>query len=455
MSIAATGLPQYAWSLALAVAAAVLASIGFFTAKIMVRHRGISKVGYPPECLPVKPAPKGHLPDADEEMVHDAVEEITSAVVQEGDDVFVVSSLIEMPKGAIKLPTDSQAIRSLAGMAARAATAALSIPGRRIELVYKLEVAKALKDGSAVLMKTKNGELLTTARNLATGKVMGKARLIKGGQLAQAGAMGFQVVSMLVAQQHMDDIKKMFDSLQDSVESIKDMLEADVKAEIVGTLNHLKKIYSLMASGEMSIEAAGLHLNYMQGVIAKTSIWQERIFTDIANVIEKLSNVKSGEWFGTGDTHTKISSRINAARPPIERWRTLVELCSLLNFHSEMLGGIEKGYVSASPDFERMARLASDMVSVTNAKTKSLIDGHLLNTQATLDQRRKSLMDDSSHADTVNQETEVSFVLRRRKMRSLRVSMNEEQRFIVDLDQDGNYIEAYMVSPIVADLRRL
>lgn len=129
-----------------------------------------------------------------------------------------------------------------------------------------------------------------------------------------------------------------------------------------------------------------------------------------------------------------------------------MELCSLLNFHSEILGGIEKGYVSASPDFERMARLASDMLSATNAKTEALIDGHFLNTQATLDQRRKSLMEDGSCVETVNLEAETLFVSMRDKTMLLRSGMNGEQRFIVDLDQDGNYIDTYVISPIVADV---
>lgn len=448
MSIAATGLPQH--TLPLVLVAAVLVSLGCLAVKIVLWRRSISEVDPSRGHMSVGAAPKEDLPDA--ERVPDAEEEITSVVVQEGDDVFVISSLVEIPKDAVKLPANSQAIRSLAGMATRVATAALSIPGRRIELVYKPEVAKALKDGTAVLMNTQNAEILTTAREVLTGKILGKARLVTGGQLARAGAMGFQVVSMLVAQQHMDDIKKMFESLQDSVDAIKDMLEASVKAEIVGTLNHLKKIQSLMASGEMSVEAAGLHLHYIQDVIAKTSIWQERIFIDVTNAIDKVSKVESDEWFGTFDTYEKIAKQINAARAPIERWGILVELCSLLNFHSEILGGIEKGYVGASPDFERMARLASDMLSATNAKTESLIDGHFLNTQATLDQRRKSLMEDGSRVETVNLEAETLFVSRRDKTMLLRGGMNGEQRFIVDLDQDGNYIDTYLISPVVADV---
>lgn len=190
-------------------------------------------------------------------------------ILEKDDSVILINNETEF--GKIKMIDDlplysekanSEAINQLKLFSGEFFKGLANIPGKTLEITFKPEVTKGLKNGTFELLRTKNGEILTDAID-KKGKIVGKAR-VKSNSIKQITSAGFQLLSFAVAQSHLDEITSKLRKIEDLCKEI-------------------QKDHKISEISEMETDVV-----YLQGIIEKIRIFSdpEKISTQQKNQIE-------------------------------------------------------------------------------------------------------------------------------------------------------------------------
>ena len=134
-------------------------------------------------------------------------------------------------------------------------------------LTFKPEIAKGIADGSLKIMESLDGGIRAVA-------VDGNNIMRGGGSLnpamglkSMAGVMAvWQVLAIVTAQKFLADINKQLEKIHKNLEEIKNFLENQQDAKLIGSLKYLQDIHDTLSSQSFDNVEFGAFLNQLEAI---------------------------------------------------------------------------------------------------------------------------------------------------------------------------------------------
>ena len=130
-----------------------------------------------------------------------------------------------------------------------------------------------------------------------------KGKIIPGGQgriLGKAAAftgLAFQAAAIITAQKFLADINESLVKIEKGISDIKDFMESEMKGKVIGNLNHLKKISTIIKSSNYTEQDIN---NYYQSIeridlecsqiISSINLRRQKLFSQIKNMDFSITN---------------------------------------------------------------------------------------------------------------------------------------------------------------------
>ncbi len=157
---------------------------------------------------------------------------------------------------------DSRAIQHMLSQIPQAAFSAILLHqmSGQVVLSWAPEVAAQLAQSTANVMLAVTGGFRGQAVDVVTNQVIGQASFHPVSVTTLGLASGWQILSLVVAQKHLSDISARLEQIEQKVDELRELLDADLLAEIRGDAGHLVGIVrAVSASGS---EPSGSRLEY-------------------------------------------------------------------------------------------------------------------------------------------------------------------------------------------------
>lgn len=211
------------------------------------------------------------------------------------------------------------------------------------EAVFSPKMKKLLDNGTAVIHKDKQGELLPQIIHTGTdgkkGQIIKKVRLKSGMTPANVALLGWQVASMITAQKHLSDINHKLETISKDVKDIKKFLEDELFAQIESRILATKNLMICISKNtDFFQEFKDFHAAQMSANMEKTDELIRRIENILNQKIESFSREEFKES-SIEKTVQKYKSKLQEITPFINTSLQLIEtqhiLCTIYAFYSE------------------------------------------------------------------------------------------------------------------------
>lgn len=306
---------------------------------------------------------------------------------------LAVVGLDSFPEHALSIPADSTSIHRFRQLAADAGKAAVFLPGRTLQVVFKPEIQEGLKSGAYTLMRTDDGETLADAVNKTTGRVVGKGRLIESGKIRQLAAVGFQMVSIAVAQAHLAEIAEGMRAINSKLDSITNRLEANDLAEIEGSIAYVLEIAAFIKRHENRQPLSAEMAQNLEATIRCSHIWQRKVLRHLGDLLIEAASLTDLDTFGTGTTFDALNQVISQAKILAQRQDFYGEFTSTVNCLTAFIDPTRTRFTQANVTFQEWDQLSDQLAAVVTEKVSLYFRGDVrFNRESTLSSRRKALL---------------------------------------------------------------
>lgn len=206
---------------------------------------------------------------------------------------------------------------------------------------FPKDAAQRLKDGTAIIMKTKEGELLSNAIDTKNKKIIRQARFKSGQTPTNVALVCWQIAAFVTAQKYLADIDKKLEAISKNVEDIKRFQQQYFYAEIETELNYIQSIINGFCSNPNFIqEFERLHMNDFirtyKSISKNIIILHNELQTNI-NEFEKINFDKSKideSIQNLNDKRTPLIKMINLLIGLTESQNILSQIYKMFNENS-------------------------------------------------------------------------------------------------------------------------
>lgn len=160
---------------------------------------------------------------------------------ENNQEICTINSIKNMPFYSEKIGSDG--LKQIQNLLSESFKGVINVPNKNLEIFFKPEIAKGIKDGTYELMKTKEGEILADAIITDTQQIIGKAR-VKTNLPKQISTAGFQILSFAVAQSHLEDINLHLNKIENLCRDIIISKRDDDIGKLKGDINYLQDMIS-------------------------------------------------------------------------------------------------------------------------------------------------------------------------------------------------------------------
>ncbi|WP_367848028.1 hypothetical protein [Rhodoferax sp. WC2427] len=289
--------------------------------------------------------------------------------------VMIASRELEcMPNSGAELKPTAETGKLITRLASEFFKGAVSIPGKTVEIVFHPRVQEGLRDGTFSLMQTRTGEVLADAVNNASGRIVGKGRIVQTGQVKQLAAGAFQLASIVVAQSHLADIERSLSALKGGINQVLDNMEASDVASIKGGIAYLEQVADLIKSNGVPDQLSmPLQVTIAQLVLS-SNVWREKLFEDVRSLIHRIGGQQDQDsWGGTENTYKALLSHADVTDKLAKRYDLYTDFVRLLDFLLIYIDPLKKNFVPPQVDGAQWEGLLSNLRDGLAAKTDELI----------------------------------------------------------------------------------
>lgn len=375
-----------------------------------------------------------------EEAVEDVIERVDFSIRNEsGEAVLDCFEISRFPKKAIEIDSGSDLAKRSTHLISDVFKGSIGIPNKTVELVFKPEIAKGLKDGSYVLMQTKNGETLADAVD-ATGKqVVGKGRVVQGGKLKQLSVGAYNLLSIAVAQSHLASIESSLSDIKGQLKDIKDKLNSNDYSELKGAIDYYTTIKEKIACNESPSELAETLATNIESINKDSNVWRSKVFRDFEDLTSSIKSLKDLDTFGTEKTYLSLMGFVKQVERISERYALLLQLSLISKAVLYYIDPSSKKFTSIEVEVENWHKLVSDFESAIQRKAKSLFSKAVFNEDSTLENRRNNLILQSKIYRLELVESVKCFTENYARIESNMNSMFDsgELKFVLEFDKQG------------------
>ncbi|SDV50854.1 hypothetical protein [Chitinasiproducens palmae] len=388
---------QVLWLGAAAGSAVLAGGIGFWFAKASTRRSQsrtaptaeVENASATYEPLPMSQAPES----ARVQMALGAELDILDSA---GNILLHTRVLDRIPRNAINLEdAKGVAISRAKQLAADLFRGSAGLPNKTVEIVFAPDIQQGLADGTLEIVNAIGDGSRAMARNVETGQIAGHARVLEGGRVRQLAAGAFQLLSIAVAQSHLDDISKNLKAIADEVEALRKYFDSKDKSNLLGTVEYLTgvvaKIQKMAAPETIRQEKQG----ELETISREVPAWIAQIKDESAALTARIAKELDQDTFGgTEATHKALKRHAEAAQTILDKRNLLLRVIALLKVCNAYL---------VPRDAERVPQFWADGLVVIDAgyreltvklrdQAYALLSHALWNKKETLDARRAEIV---------------------------------------------------------------
>jgi hypothetical protein len=340
--------------------------------------------------------PRGAVSSSEEELLPGTD---LLLVDQHGNTLISSRQLLQMPDDAQQLTEKSGiAIRRASQLAADFFKGAVGLPNRTVELVFSPKVQQGLIEGVLEIVPAKAGGVLAQARRVDNSRLAGHGRIVEGGRMRQLAAGAFQLVSIAVAQSHLEDINRNLNQIKDAIGNINQRMDSKDKAQLAGTVAYLEYLVSTMNAMKSPDEVSVEKRVQLETIYREALVWIENL-TQEAGILKSqiLGQQDVDSWGGTEHTYKALMAHVSAAQCLLEKRSVLLRLMALLNVGMAYIDPLGKQSLPVSltlarPDtFEAITGIAGSLRDRSN----QLLSNATWNKKQTLHERRDEVVEKS------------------------------------------------------------
>ncbi|UOO78162.1 hypothetical protein LVJ85_06805 [Neisseria sp. Dent CA1/247] len=329
----------------------------------------------------------------------------------------------------------------------------VSVPNKTLEVTFHPEIIKGLENGSYKLMRTKNGEVLADAIDISSKNIVGKGRLVEGNKLKQIAGAGFQLISIAVAQSHLDDIEKSLKSIETLCNDIKNNQESEKLSKIKGRISYLENFLSgvkVFKDPYNPYHLSSEKSTKLEDTIQDIYEFQEQLTVDLKNLISKIEKQKDKDWFGSGNTHKELKITILDINRITIRRKLIIKLYCLLKLLTAYIDPYNKKYSSFENIFSN-EDWNSSVVKFNNSvenKVYELFQNKVFNLNDTLESRRNEVLSISNKfSDSIKLSEQECEMLMLSLNNSLKIANSEKElKYALTFDEKGKVENAILLN---------
>ncbi|MDV5293872.1 hypothetical protein [Klebsiella michiganensis] len=323
-----------------------------------------------------------------------------------------------------------------------------STSNRTVELLFKPEIKKGLESGVFSMMKTTSGETFADVTDNTTRKIVGKGRIVEGGRLKQLATGSFQLLSIIVAQSHLEEINKSINDLKSSINDLKNTIENNERGKILGSIRYLKGVVENLKDGKFEDTIPQQIKNNIEVLILKANEWQETIHLEIKELHYKIEKQKDNDRFGTGNTYQTLRTYIESIKPIIMRRNMVLRVSCLLNYLSACIDPTSKEFSTFEIETDEWNNCFNSLIKTTNQKIESLLKTAKFNSNEILELRRDKLKEITNSYITISKYDQANYDINRLRLQNHLKKMitgSGKFRLVVSFDENNKIRKAAII----------
>lgn len=262
-------------------------------------------------------------------------------------------------------------------------------------------VELAFSQESVEFMKNKKGEVLSVLVDSDSKKIKEIPKLKLTGKTKQLLTGGYQLLSIAVAQSHLEDIENSLSSIKSSVKNIQDKLEAEDRANLKGAIRYLEnKIIPLIKNYDGQNEIGQEYKNEFQSIIRDIYTWEDKFLEEFEILNKEIQQLKSKDTFGTGNTYEELKTLLKRIEPLKERYGLILKLSNILNVVQKFIYFNDKNVSNIDIQLEPFKKLMDKYNEFIDSQKGTLLESKF-NKNDTLSERKKviGILQDKQNSD--------------------------------------------------------
>lgn len=295
-------------------------------------------------------------------------------VDQHGNTLVSSRQLLEMPDNAQPLTEKGGiAIGRARQLAADFFEGSVGLTDKTVELVFSPEVQQGFKEGVLEIVPAKAGGVLAQARRVDNNRLAGHGRIVESGRMRQLAVGAFQLVSIAVAQSHLEDINRNLNQIKDALGDINRRMESKDKAKLRGTVAYLEYLVSTMNAMKSPDEVSIEKRVQLETIYREALVWIEELTQDAGHLKSQILGQRDLDgWGGTEHTYEALMAHVSSAQSLLEKRNVLLRLLALLNVGMAYIDPLGKQSLTVSqtlarPDtFEAISGVAGSLRDRSN-----------------------------------------------------------------------------------------
>lgn len=319
-----------------------------------------------------------------------------------------------------------------------------TLPSKTVELVFDPHIQQGLLDGTLEIMPAIGGGDRLIARNVGNKSIAGHGRVLDGGRVRQISTGAFHVLSIAVAQSHLDDINRSLSEIKNAVEGVKHYLDNKDKSRLKGTILYLEYLVSFMSNLSSPEKIPSEKRNQLEAIRRESMEWAEQLRGEFFDLKSKINAQQDVDTLGgTENTFNALKSHAESTKNLIEKRSLLLRIMVLLEVGSAYLDplGVDEPSKVFRDDSERDMEEVESLLLCFRDRSNQLLSRAIWNKNTTLNERRDNLI---SHQADLTKYSNKSFQDYFQTTKALDQHFqrmrknNQEIRMALSYDQNGD-----------------
>lgn len=309
-----------------------------------------------------------------------------------GSKVIIASELNTTVKTQQSLDKSNPEVERVLHLTSEVFKGTATLPNKTIEVVFSPEIQSGLNTGEYKLLTS--GEKIFAEVKGADGKFVksGKGQLVETGKAKQIFASAFQLLSIAVAQSHLEDINQNLEIIKHSLERILENIESNARSEIRGAIAYIKDFIEFIEAQNGPENIPSAKKMKLEDICYDFKKWRDSVFSEMTGIINKIKNQKDIDRIGTGDTYSALRDYFEDAKILTERFALLLKLATMFNILAAYLDPQKKQFSRVDPKLRDWGVMISNIEEFGKQKVESLLRSSIFNQSETLTLRRQNLV---------------------------------------------------------------
>lgn len=356
----------------------------------------------------------------------------------------------ERTKAAQGPSIDVQGLHDVLAQVPQGAFSALLLHQMSGQVVLRVapELAAQMSAGTARFMESSAGGLRSSVVSSSTNQVVGQASFERVPKTAIGLAGAWQVLSLVVAQKHLNDINERLGRMERSLGDLRELLDKDLHSEIQGDVDHLAA-YVKSLDPDMDATSAALRRQRVDQIIGAARARHNKLLERLTLLEKRFTANRGAPSFGRTmrSNADDLGSDIEAFSRGVAALRLNAFLFAVANAVLRHLGEAEAYTSRLASDLERLVARDDEWLEQAARQIQASvlsIDGVFRSHASAAWERARLASATWSGACTAAE-------LRSHLERARRAQRTESPRLLLDV-RDGNVVTAarWIVDPEVA-----